>query len=60
MKDYTQEMLNNQADDMSGEAATPASPYLFTVNDKCEPLDENTSDMFHHNTAKLLFLSRRA
>jgi hypothetical protein len=60
MQEYIQEMLDNLPADMSGEAATPAGPHLFTVNDKCEKLDEADSDMFHHNTAKLLFLSRRA
>jgi hypothetical protein len=53
-------MLDELPPDMAGEAATPAGDHLFTVSDKPEPLDEDTAEMFHHHTAKLLFLSRRA
>ncbi len=61
MKDCIEEMLEEMPDDMDGEAGTPASLHLFTTRD--EPgglLDEATSELFHHHTAKLLFLSRRA
>ena len=60
MKDYIKNMLAELPDDMSGESATPAALHLFTVNEKAEKLDEPTSEVFHHHTAQLLFLSRRA
>jgi hypothetical protein len=60
MKDYIEDMLDELPLDMDGEAATPASDHLFTVNENPVLLDEETSQMFHTNTAKLLFLSKRA
>ena len=60
MEDYIEEMLDDVPDDMNREAATPAANHLFEVNEKTVKLDEATSVMFHHNTAKLLFLSKRA
>jgi hypothetical protein len=60
MKDYNQEMLDELPEDMAGEAVTPAANHLFTINNKPKVLDEDTSDMFHHHTAKLLFLAKRA
>ena len=61
MTDYIMEMLDNLPEDMDGEAATPAANHLFKVNQE-DPmlLDEDKSDMFHHNTAKLLFVTKRA
>jgi hypothetical protein len=59
MIDYIKEMLDELPKDMAGEAATPAANHIFTINDPIL-LDEDTSDMFHHHTAKLLFLSKRA
>jgi hypothetical protein len=60
MKEYIQEMLDEVPDDMAGEAATPAANHLFEVNNKPKLLDEETCDLFHHFTAKLLFLAKRA
>jgi len=60
MKDYVEATLEALPNDMDGEAATPAARHLFEVNEDCDKLDEQTSEMFHHNTAKLLFLSKRA
>ena len=60
MIDYVEGMLEELPDDMSGESVTPASNYLFEVDDECEKLDAETADMFHHNTATLLFLCKRA
>jgi hypothetical protein len=61
MKDCIQEMLAEIPNNMDGEAGTPTSLQLFTARD--EPgglLDEDFSELFHHHTAKLLFLSRQA
>jgi hypothetical protein len=59
MIDYIKYMLEEMPSDMDGEAPTPASNHLFQVNEK-DPvmLDDDTATMFHHNVAKLLFLSK--
>jgi Reverse transcriptase (RNA-dependent DNA polymerase)/Zinc knuckle len=60
MQDYITKMLDELPPDMAGEAATPAAPYLFTVNETPDLLPTNLADFFHHNVAKLLFLCKRA
>ena len=60
MIDYVQKMLDSLPEDMGGESITPASNHLFEVNPEAVRLDEATSELFHHNTAKLLFLCKRA
>ena len=60
MIDYVQGMLDEAPEDIGGEAATPASRYLFEVDEECTKLDAETADLFHHITAKLLFLCKRA
>jgi hypothetical protein len=60
MTDYVRGILDELSDDMNGECATPAPNYLFEVNNDCDKLDSETPDMFHHNTAKLLFLCKCA
>jgi len=50
MKDYVEAMLEALPNDMDGEAATPAAHHLFEVNEDCDKLDKQTSEMFHHNT----------
>jgi hypothetical protein len=60
MTDYIQDMLDELPSDMDGEAVNPAAEYLFMANENPVLLDEATSQMFHTNTAKLLFLSKRA
>lgn len=58
MKDYIKSMLDALSDDMNGESATPAGNHLFQVNENGVKLDEDKAIMFHHNTAKLLFLCK--
>jgi hypothetical protein len=61
MAEYIKGMLNELPDDLGdGEAPTPASKYLFDVDKNAEKLDSTNADLFHHNTAKLLFLCKRA
>jgi len=60
MEPFIEAMLDDLPADMDGEASSPAANHLFEVNADAEQLDEATSQMFHTNTAKLLFLSRRA
>jgi hypothetical protein len=45
---------------MAGESATPAANHPFQVNGDAERLDEPTAQLFHHNMARLLFISKRA
>jgi hypothetical protein len=61
MIDYIEDMLEEMPSDMDGKTPTPASNHLFQVNKK-DPvmLDDDTSTMFHHNVAKLLFLCKRS
>jgi hypothetical protein len=62
MRDYIQGMLDELPPSMDGFAATPASENLFISradNDRTL-LSEEDSDLYHHNTAKLLFLCKRA
>lgn len=60
MSDYIEEMLDDIPADMEGEAATPAALHLFEVDANAKQLDATTAQLFHHITAKLLFLSKRA
>jgi Reverse transcriptase (RNA-dependent DNA polymerase) len=62
MIDYIKGMLTGLPEDMEGESPTPAANHLFDVHPESENmlLDKPTSDMFHHNVAKLLFLCKRA
>ena len=60
MKDCLKEMIDELPEDMAGEAATPAALHLLQVSDKAEKLDKEKAELFHHLTAKLLFVSRRA
>jgi hypothetical protein len=60
MIDYVKGMLDELPEDMGGECVTPASSFLFEVDADCEKLDSEAADFFHHNTAKLLFLCKRA
>ena len=60
MKDYIEDILDETPADMNGEAATPAANHLTEVNHDAETLSESDSQMFHTNTAKLLFISKRA
>ena len=46
-------------DDITRDAATPATPYLFK-NRGAKDLDEKRADNFHSVTALLLFISRRS
>ena len=60
MYEYINSILDTLPDDMKGFSATPARQHLFKVNDECAKLDVATSELFHHYTAQLLFLAKRA
>ena len=60
MGNYMDGILDEAPADMEGFAVTPASSNLFTVNKDAEPLDDERSNVYHHLTAKLLYLCKRA
>jgi hypothetical protein len=60
LKQYIEEMLEEALSDMGGVAITPAANHLFQVNNKPTLLSTEDSETFHHLTAKLLHLSKRA
>jgi len=57
MIDYIHKMLEGLPEYMTGETVSPAAHHLFAINED-DPvlLCEKDAIMFHHNTAKLLFL----
>jgi hypothetical protein len=60
MTDYISELLEETPDDLlKGTATSPAGNYLMNVNPECERLDSETGAMYHHLTAKLLYLAKR-
>ena len=59
MKKHIFKTLNMFLDDITRDAATPATPYLFK-NRGAKELDEIRADNFHSVTALLLFVSRRS
>jgi hypothetical protein len=60
MDDYVEGILAEAPAEMTGVAPTPAAEHLFDVSETPEYLDEASSQLFHHLTAKLLFLCKRA
>ena len=59
MFDYLEEIIQNLPKDFIGEAQTPASNHLFTINEDATKLNEKDSETFHHYVAKLLFMAKR-
>ena len=58
--DHIKSMLSELPKDINGTAPTPAASHLFEVDESATKLDEDASIMYHHNTARLLFLCKRA
>jgi hypothetical protein len=58
MDDYVRDILEEAPEDMGGTAATPAADHLFTMSENPTYLDDAESELFHHTTAKLLFLCK--
>ena len=44
---------------LKGMAASPGGQHLFTVNEDCPKLSEKQAELFHHLTAKLLYICKR-
>jgi Reverse transcriptase (RNA-dependent DNA polymerase) len=60
MFDYIDELLKECPEDlMKGISSSGAAGHLYVVNDKAEKLDGEMAILFHHFTAKLLYLSKR-
>ena len=59
MYDYIRKIVEESPEDMQGIAKTPASSHLFLTNPDCKKLPENMAQLFHHITAKLLYLCKR-
>jgi hypothetical protein len=60
MNDYIENLLDEVPEGMSGHAATPAANHLFSINNKAKKISNKDSEKYHHLTAKLLYLSKRA
>lgn len=59
MPEYVKEVLSQMP--VEGEASTPAANHLFEINTKNPiKLGKAEAEHFHHMTAKLLYLSKRA
>ena len=59
MKKHILNAMDMFLDDITRDASTPATPYLFK-NRGAEDLDETRAENFHSVTALLLFISRRS
>jgi hypothetical protein len=62
MVKYLKNVIEGFPEVIKGRAATPASDKLFQVQDKedAKLLEEEQAIAFHHTTAQLLFMARRA
>ena len=60
MTDYIMEAIEAFSEDCNKPVKTPASSYLFKVNDECAKLSETDRKYLHSNIAKLLFFAKRA
>ena len=61
MIEYIDNILQDLPDDMRGHANTPAANHLLKTNTE-DPnlLDKTEAELFHHRTAKLMYLSKRS
>ena len=59
MKKHILKAINSFSDDITRNAATPATSYLFKTRDSPK-LDEERADNFHSVTAALIYVSRRS
>ena len=60
MENYIADALEEFPETLGKTVSTPASAYLFEVNDEAEKLEEERARMFHRIVAMLLFVSKRA
>jgi hypothetical protein len=60
MEQFIENILCEVPASMSGTAATPAANHLFEINDTARKLTPEQAEQFHHVTAQLLYLCKRA
>ena len=60
MREQLQEAIGMFPGNTSMKVSSPASRYLFQVDDNAKQLDKRQSEIFHSVVAKLLFISKRA
>ena len=60
MYGHINEIIDSLPDDMRETAATPARSHVFKMDETTttNKLDAETTDLFHHYTIRLLFLSK--
>ena len=59
MYDYINKILESLLDDVHGISATSVRNHIFKIDKtNTDKLDETISDLFHHYTTQLLFLSK--
>ena len=59
MKKHILKALDMFLDDITRDAATPATSYLFKIRESSSKLNEERADNFYSVVAALLFVSRR-
>jgi hypothetical protein len=60
MHDYIKECIDEFPEEIKSSSNSPAAAHLFDVNDDCNKLSKEQSEIFHKIVAKLLFLCKRA
>jgi hypothetical protein len=60
MEDFVEDLIDEVPEDMDGTATTPATEWLFKVNENAEALDKGATELFHSVTAKFSFVCKRA
>ena len=60
MLDYINQLINEMPLELtSGSSATPAGNHLFNMDPIAKSLPSENAELFHHLTAKLLYLCKR-
>jgi hypothetical protein len=60
MPNYINGIIQEAPEDMREMAVTPAASNLLTIRDNKDKLDDKRVEMYHHLTARLLYLCKRA
>ena len=61
MKDYVTDLIGEKPKSMDGRVATtPAASHLYQINEDADKIDDKDAEIFHHLTAKLLYLAKRS
>ena len=55
---YLEGIIAEAPSDMDRTAISPAANHLFKVRDEPKQLNSNTSELFHHIVAQLLFVCK--